>query len=165
MLRIIRMWVVYISIVYYMSCGCLFFSESTHINFLSNLILIAVHENTLERLKTMTPTWLEHATFWSGVRRATIAPRSQSGSTEIWTRIAGFKVQSANHYTMEPCLNKPCQKQSQQIRQSTGVTKLLFPAGFEPATLCVWSTRDNHYTKETLDRLSGPLAQLVRASC
>ena len=56
MLRIIRMWVVYISIVYYMSCGCLFFSESTHINFLSNLILIAVHENTLERLKTMTPT-------------------------------------------------------------------------------------------------------------
>ena len=25
----------------------------------------------------------------------------------------------------------------------------LFPAGFEPATLCVWSTRDNHYTKET----------------
>ena len=26
---------------------------------------------------------------------------------------------------------------------------LLFPAGFEPATLCVWSTRDNHYTMET----------------
>ena len=25
-----------------------------------------------------------------------------SGSTEIWTRIAGFKVQSANHYTIEP---------------------------------------------------------------
>ena len=25
----------------------------------------------------------------------------------------------------------------------------LFPAGFEPATLCVWSTRDNRYTKET----------------
>ena len=25
------------------------------------------------------------------------------GSTEIWTRIAGFKVQSANHYTIEPC--------------------------------------------------------------
>ena len=24
------------------------------------------------------------------------------GPTEIWTRIAGFKVQSANHYTMEP---------------------------------------------------------------
>ena len=27
--------------------------------------------------------------------------------------------------------------------------KHLFPAGFEPATLCVWSTRDNRYTKET----------------
>ena len=25
----------------------------------------------------------------------------------------------------------------------------LFPAGFEPATLCVWGTRDNRYTKET----------------
>ena len=26
------------------------------------------------------------------------------GPTEIWTRIAGFKVQSANHYTMGPCV-------------------------------------------------------------
>ena len=26
----------------------------------------------------------------------------KEGSTEIWTRIAGFKVQSANHYTIEP---------------------------------------------------------------
>ena len=59
----------------------------------------------------MTPTWFEHAAFWSGVRRATVAPRSHNdkrvkkiGSTEIWTRIAGFKVQSANHYTIEPWL-------------------------------------------------------------
>ena len=28
-----------------------------------------------------------------------------TGSTEIWTRIAGFKVQSANHYTIEPHLS------------------------------------------------------------
>ena len=28
------------------------------------------------------------------------------GPTEIWTRIAGFKVQSANHYTMGPALTK-----------------------------------------------------------
>jgi hypothetical protein len=28
------------------------------------------------------------------------------GPTEIWTRIAGFKVQSANHYTMGPFLFK-----------------------------------------------------------
>ena len=27
---------------------------------------------------------------------------NRKGSTEIWTRIAGFKVQSANHYTIEP---------------------------------------------------------------
>ena len=25
--------------------------------------------------KGLTPTWFEHATFWSGVRRATVAPR------------------------------------------------------------------------------------------
>ena len=57
----------------------------------------------VQNCKTMlTPTWFEHAAFWSGVRRATIAPRSQSGSTEIWTRIAGFRVLSANHYTIEP---------------------------------------------------------------
>ena len=28
--------------------------------------------------KVVIPTWFEHATFWSGVRRATIAPRNQS---------------------------------------------------------------------------------------
>ena len=29
-------------------------------------------------------------------------PKKVLGSTEIWTRIAGFRVLSANHYTMEP---------------------------------------------------------------
>ena len=54
--------------------------------------------------RELTPTWFEHAAFWSGVRRATVAPRSQVvwGPTEIWTRIAGFKVQSADRYTIEP---------------------------------------------------------------
>ena len=28
------------------------------------------------RFKILTPTWFEHAAFWSGVRRATVAPRS-----------------------------------------------------------------------------------------
>ena len=28
--------------------------------------------------------------------------RKREGPTEIWTQIAGFRVQSANHYTMEP---------------------------------------------------------------
>ena len=30
----------------------------------------------LYKKKLLTPTWFEHATFWSGVRRATVAPRS-----------------------------------------------------------------------------------------
>ena len=29
----------------------------------------------------------------------------------------------------------------------------MFPAGIEPATLSVWRTRDNHYTKETVREL------------
>ena len=34
------------------------------------------------------------------------SPQLQNlGSTEIWTRIAGFKVQSANHYTIEPVVS------------------------------------------------------------
>ncbi|KRZ33215.1 hypothetical protein T4B_7623 [Trichinella pseudospiralis] len=33
-------------------------------------------------------------------------PKTHLGSTEIRTRIAGFKVQSASHYTMEPLLLK-----------------------------------------------------------
>ena len=33
--------------------------------------------------KKLTPTWLEHAAFWSGVRRATIAPRSLHSNTDI----------------------------------------------------------------------------------
>ena len=99
----------------------------------------------------------------------------------FWTRIAGFKVQSANHYTIEPWLvsqifkvgkDHKCLSHSMysvnfvfcvQISYFADIisglswgkydiwTKkiILFPAGFEPATLCVWSTRDNHYTKET----------------
>ena len=31
----------------------------------------------------LTPTWFEHATFWSGVRRATVAPRSRELS-RVW---------------------------------------------------------------------------------
>ena len=34
--------------------------------------------------------------------------KTKSGSTEIWTRIAGFSVQSANRYTMEPRF--PCRE-------------------------------------------------------
>ena len=31
----------------------------------------------------MTPKWFEHATFWSGVRRATVAPRSRCTTSHI----------------------------------------------------------------------------------
>ena len=40
-----------------------------------------------------------------GVKSVLLLTR-QKGPTEIWTRIAGFRVQSANHYTMEPLLLK-----------------------------------------------------------
>ena len=107
--------------------------------------------------KILTPTWFEHAAFWSGVRRATVAPRSQDiwGSTEIWTRIAGFKVQSANHYTIEPTMavgqieGMGCSRSQRWPSRRKPGLKIMFRAGFEPATLCVWSTRDNHYTNET----------------
>ena len=32
---------------------------------------------------SVTPTWLEHAAFWSGVRRATIAPRSPTRQVRV----------------------------------------------------------------------------------
>ena len=41
--------------------------------------------------KNMTPTWFEHATFWSGVRRATVAPRSRMYS-EIYTQVIECKL-------------------------------------------------------------------------
>ena len=34
-----------------------------------------VKKAEITHIKTLTTTWFEHATFWSGVRRATIAPR------------------------------------------------------------------------------------------
>ena len=75
----------------------------------------------------LTPTWFEHAAFWSGVRRATVAPRSQDvwGPTEIWTRIAGFKVQSANHYTIGPYFLNVCHQRQQQ-KEDWQMTKNMF---------------------------------------
>ena len=34
-------------------------------------------EKKEQKVTLLTPTWFEHATFWSGVRRATVAPRSR----------------------------------------------------------------------------------------
>ena len=38
---------------------------------------------------TLTPTWFEHATFWSGVRRATVAPRSLA---QTWLHLSMLNV-------------------------------------------------------------------------
>ena len=43
----------------------------------SNFLVCRIHFHIwLSQNLKLTPTWLEHAAFWSGVRRATIAPRS-----------------------------------------------------------------------------------------
>ena len=47
---------------------------------------------------------------WGKPRENWLATKTNEGPTEIWTRIAGFKVQSANHYTMGP-LHAPQGKQ------------------------------------------------------
>ena len=41
---------------------------------------------------------------WKSMYVQCVGKRVVAGPTEIWTRIAGFKVQSANHYTMGPFL-------------------------------------------------------------
>ena len=42
------------------------------------LIFFRLAESEKKRKrKDMSPTWFEHATFWSGVRRATVAPQAQ----------------------------------------------------------------------------------------
>ena len=46
----------------------------------------------------MTPTWFEHATFWSGVRRATVAPRSPAG-WPFKNRVYELFKRAARHYT------------------------------------------------------------------
>lgn len=40
--------------------------------------------------------------FLQNLKRSEGNKSDETGSTEIWTRIAGFKVQSANRYTIEP---------------------------------------------------------------
>ncbi len=59
------------------------------------------------------------ATLLRAVMVAGNNEQKMPGSTEIRTRIAGFKVQSANHYTIEPLALKP------------KVKMLAFPAHFD----------------------------------
>ena len=55
----------------------------------SHLKFSSVKDNWTENIIHTKPT------IWNLLKKT-------SGSTEIWTRIAGFRVLSANHYTMEP---------------------------------------------------------------
>ena len=103
----------------------------------------------------LTPTWFEHAAFWSGVRRATVAPRSQVFKVpprfELGSLDSKSRVLTITPWN--PKVSIVTSKSDQHMREMQCRTgwkeKWMFPAGFEPATLCVWSTRDNHYTKET----------------
>ena len=102
----------------------------------------------------VTPTWFEHTAIWSGVRHTTVVTRSQllSCPTEIWTCIAGFKVQSANHYTIGPYVIS-LSLQAKQLLTPVSISspKLMFPAGFEPVTLC--SACEAHVIITTLRKL------------
>ena len=44
--------------------------------------VVRLHPETTKSY--LTPTWFEHATFWSGVRRATVAPRSLHAGLRVW---------------------------------------------------------------------------------
>ena len=50
-------------------------SKVKSIDWINSIICQSKNEHFADKI--MTPTWLEHAAFWSGVRRATIAPRSR----------------------------------------------------------------------------------------
>ena len=57
-----------------------------------------------------------------------------SGSTEIWTRIAGFRVLSANHYTIEPIYNIEIQQEGLISAPNKGSILLL------GVICCMWPT-------------------------
>ena len=108
------------------NCAILTFVGNTTLIFIYWILLLPLSGRVF-KTSVVTRTWFEHATFWTGVRRATVAPpgltqnmvrskisideiiivwKGRSGPTEIWTRIAGFRVLSANHYTIGPCANE-----------------------------------------------------------
>ena len=56
------------------------------------------------------------------MRPELVALKIYLGSTEIRTRIAGFKVQSANHYTIEPAVGSRAKLRSQIYIRGCGQT-------------------------------------------
>ena len=61
-------------------------------------IIICIHELCVEHMASFLLQ-----IFIFDVKLQCHFPIKTSGSAEIWTRITGFRVQSANHYTTEPC--------------------------------------------------------------
>ena len=77
-------------------------------------MLIIVHGNTtvfIRNLKLFLSEWFEvfSMVYEKNDKDKKTSKRKKKlrvrGPTEIWTRIAGFRVQSANHYTMGPKRN------------------------------------------------------------
>ena len=50
------------------------------------------------------------------------------------------------------CLRKETDLWTRTFKKEEEKTDCLVPAGIEPATLSVWRTRDNHYTKEPAEQ-------------
>ena len=68
------------------------------------------------------------------------------GPTETRTRIAGFRVQSANHYTIGPCLWAQAQKIYPPVERHKSY-KIRARPGFEPGTSRTLS--ENHTPRPT----------------
>ena len=77
---------------------------SNHVGVTSFAIFVHFHINKKQNCyltKDMTPTWFEHATFWSGVRRATVAPRSRCMNPKL----SVFYFDNTNYYRVFNWLN------------------------------------------------------------
>ena len=55
----------------------------------------------------MTPTWFEHAAFWSGVRRATVAPRSHRYKVEIFSNATDLGPTRDGHRRRKTMMKTP----------------------------------------------------------
>ena len=78
--------------------------------------------------------------------------KQKSGSTEIWTRIAGFRVLSANRYTIEPCFPPKGMFYILEIVQligATGPTRYRQKSGCVESRLPPAATQKNNWPMTT----------------